>query len=45
MPKGIKINGVVLYDAEQLRAAWQDLVESGAANSQDDNNPFNGVIA
>ncbi|ABC91687.1 hypothetical protein RHE_CH02920 [Rhizobium etli CFN 42] len=45
MPKGTKINGVVLWDTEQIRAAWQGLVESGAANSQDDNNPFDGVIA
>lgn len=43
MPKGTKVGGVVRWDTEQIRAAWQALVESGAANPKD--NPFDGVIA
>lgn len=43
MPKGTRVGGVVRWDTEQLRAAWQALVESGAT-AQDDNNPFDGVI-
>jgi len=41
MPKGIKIDGVVLWDCNEVREAWEKLREGpGAAK-----NPFDGVVA
>ncbi|ASY69722.1 hypothetical protein SF83666_c23060 [Sinorhizobium fredii CCBAU 83666] len=46
MPKGRKIGGVILWGAEEVRAAWQHLLESDDNPMDDnDNNPFDGVVA
>ncbi|HTJ56483.1 MAG TPA: hypothetical protein VL418_02805 [Devosiaceae bacterium] len=42
MPKGHKIDGVVLWDTEQVRAAWIALRD---ADNDDEANPFDGVVA
>ncbi|WP_037470589.1 helix-turn-helix transcriptional regulator [Sinorhizobium fredii] len=46
MPKGRKIGGGILLGAEEVRAAWQHLLESDDNPMDDnDNNPFDGVVA
>jgi predicted DNA-binding transcriptional regulator AlpA len=40
MPKGRKIDGVVLWDTQEIREAWEALKNGGIAN-----NPFDKVIA
>ena len=42
MPKGRKIDGVVLWDAEEIRQAWVALRDR---EEVEDSNPFDGVIA
>jgi predicted DNA-binding transcriptional regulator AlpA len=41
MPKGRKIDGVVLWDTQEVREAWEAL-KNGEPSS---NNPFNKVVA
>jgi predicted DNA-binding transcriptional regulator AlpA len=42
MPKGRKIDGVVLWDTEEIRDAWNRLKDGENAPC---NNPFNKVVA
>ncbi|MGY4411954.1 putative DNA-binding transcriptional regulator AlpA [Bradyrhizobium sp. LB7.1] len=42
MPKGRKIGGVVLWDAEEVRDHWITLRDADASTK---NNPFDQVIA
>lgn len=42
MPKGRKIRGNVLWDAEAVRDAWRKLMEGEA---DDASNPFDEVVA
>jgi len=42
MPKGKKIRGNVLWDAESVRNAWHKLIES---EDGDGTNPFDEVVA
>ena len=44
MPQGKKIGGVVLWDTERLRQAWQRLIEIGG-NEESAENPFDGIVA
>jgi predicted DNA-binding transcriptional regulator AlpA len=41
MPRGRKIDGVVLWDTQEIGEAW-DALKNGEAAS---NNPFNKVVA
>ncbi|TFV41368.1 XRE family transcriptional regulator [Bradyrhizobium niftali] len=41
MPKGRKIDGVVLWDVGQVREAWEALRD----NPADERNPFDEVVA
>lgn len=46
MPKGRRIGGVTLWDAENLRAAWVALSEVGEDPPADDGeNPFDTQVA
>ena len=46
MPKGKKIGGVVLWDADRVHARWQEIAEDGdVAAEEDGENPFNGLVA
>jgi len=40
MPKGRKIDGVVLWDTQEVREAWEALKNGGLSK-----NPFNKVVA
>jgi predicted DNA-binding transcriptional regulator AlpA len=40
MPRGRKIDGVVLWDTEEVRNAWETL-----RDGRDYRNPFDGVVA
>jgi hypothetical protein len=40
MPKGYKIDGVVLWDAIEVREAWERMKNGDHAK-----NPFDGVVA
>jgi predicted DNA-binding transcriptional regulator AlpA len=40
MPKGRKIDGVVLWDTQEVREAWERL-----RDGQHMKNPFDGVVA
>jgi predicted DNA-binding transcriptional regulator AlpA len=40
MPKGRKIDGVVLWDTQEVREAWERL-----RDGQQSNNPFDRVVA
>lgn len=42
MPKGRKIGGVVLWDADELGSAWLTLRDGVRIST---NNPFDGVVA
>ena len=41
MPKGRKIDGVVLWDAQEICEAWERLRDGGHST----NHPFDGVVA
>ena len=44
MPPGQKIEGIRLWDAEELQSAWQDLIESILNDpKKDDENPFDKI--
>jgi hypothetical protein len=46
MPEGRKIGGVVLWDTELIRAAWQSLNEHGKSHVDDGGeNPFDNMVA
>ncbi len=46
MPKGKKIGGVVLWDADRVHARWQEIAEEREELSEDDGeNPFDGLVA
>ncbi len=45
MPEGRKIGGVVLWDAELIRAAWQSLNERATKSVDDGENPFDNMVA
>lgn len=46
MPKGRKIDGVVLWDAEEVRTAWHRIVDHDASSDDDDDeNPYDQVVA
>lgn len=46
MPEGRKIGGVVLWDAELIRVAWQSLNEAATAKPVDSGeNPFDNMVA
>jgi hypothetical protein len=40
MPKGYKIDGVVLWDCQEVREAWDQLRDRERAK-----NPFDGIVA
>jgi predicted DNA-binding transcriptional regulator AlpA len=40
MPKGYKIDGVVLWDTQEVREAWEALKNGGPTK-----NPFDRVVA
>jgi len=43
MPKGRKVGGVMLWDAERIRAAWHELID--ADDQKDDGeNPFDHMV-
>jgi excisionase family DNA binding protein len=45
MPKGIKIGGLRRWDAAEVKASWQDLVEQNRDPEEDDGtNPFDETI-
>ena len=43
MPKGRKIGGVTLWDAESIRTAWLQLAEIGESPGDTDN-PYEGIV-
>lgn len=43
MPQGKKVRGIVLWDAERIRAAWVNLVESDETKT-DGANPFDHMV-
>lgn len=43
MPKGRKIGGVTLWDAESIRSAWLNLAEI-EDEQPDSNNPYEGIV-
>ncbi|SCB53086.1 helix-turn-helix transcriptional regulator [Rhizobium lusitanum] len=46
MPEGRKIGGVVLWDTELIRAAWQALNEYRESHADDGGeNPFDNMVA
>lgn len=46
MPKGKRIGGVMLWDAERIRAAWSALVDAEEPKPEDDGkNPFDHMVA
>jgi predicted DNA-binding transcriptional regulator AlpA len=40
MPKGRKIDGIVLWDAQEIREAWERLRDGHHSK-----NPFDGIVA
>ncbi|MDW9626508.1 DNA-binding protein [Sinorhizobium meliloti] len=44
MPKGRKIGGVMLWDTEEIRHAWQHLADIGDTADEDEN-PYDRVVA
>lgn len=45
MPKGRKIDGVVLWDTEEVRTAWYRIVDHDAPDDDDGENPYDRVVA
>ncbi|WP_272872084.1 hypothetical protein [Agrobacterium tumefaciens] len=43
MPKGRKIGGVTLWDAESIRSAWLNLAEI-EDEQPDSDNPYEGIV-
>lgn len=43
MPKGRKIGGVTLWDAESIRSAWLNLAEI-EGERPDSDNPYEGIV-
>jgi predicted DNA-binding transcriptional regulator AlpA len=43
MPKGRKIGGVTLWDAESIRSAWLSLAEI-EDQQPDSDNPYEGIV-
>ncbi len=43
MPKGRKIGGVTLWDAESIRSAWLNLAEI-EDQQPDSDNPYEGIV-
>lgn len=43
MPKGRKIGGVTLWDAESIRTAWLNLADVEEAQPETDN-PYEGIV-
>lgn len=43
MPKGRKIGGVTLWDAESIRSAWLNLAEI-EDEQRDSDNPYEGIV-
>ncbi len=43
MPKGRKIGGVTLWDAESIRSAWLNLAEI-EDERPDSDNPYEGIV-
>lgn len=45
MPSGYKIDGVVLWDAEEVKAAWSRIVgRRGSSDDDDDGNPYDRIV-
>ncbi|MCB5201808.1 DNA-binding protein [Neorhizobium sp. T786] len=44
MPRGRKIGGVTLWDAESVRAAWLALVDIEHSLEDDGENPFDRMV-
>ena len=45
MPKGRKIDGVVLWDTEEVRTAWHRIVDHDVPDDDDGENPYDRVVA
>ncbi|MBO0145432.1 hypothetical protein JZX87_30390 [Agrobacterium sp. Ap1] len=45
MPKGRKIDGVVLWDADEVGAAWLRILDGDASSEDDSENPYDKVVA
>lgn len=45
MPQGRKIGGVMLWDVECIRIAWQALNDAEAGKGDDGDNPFDNMVA
>lgn len=45
MPKGRRIGGVMLWDAERVRLAWLALADADEPKPEDDRNPFDHLVA
>ncbi|CAH0154169.1 hypothetical protein SRABI05_00621 [Agrobacterium fabrum] len=43
MPRGRKIGGVTLWDAESIRSAWLNLAEIND-EQPDSDNPYEGIV-
>lgn len=44
MPRGHRVGSMVLWDVDQVRRAWQAIVEADG-DLDDGPNPFDGVVA
>ncbi|MCJ9672919.1 MULTISPECIES: AlpA family transcriptional regulator [unclassified Neorhizobium] len=44
MPRGRKIGGIILWDAERIRSAWLALIDSDEPKKEDGPNPFDGRV-
>ena len=42
--KGMSIDGVTLWDVQKLHESWQKM-QDGEDEADDNDNPFNGVVA
>lgn len=44
MPEGKRVRGVMLWDAERVRAAWQALIDQDDSKKDDGVNPFDQMV-
>lgn len=46
MPEGKRVRGVILWDAEALRTAWQSIADNDEQMAEDEGeNPFDNLVA
>lgn len=44
MPKGCKVGGVTLWDAERVRGAWLTLADGEPDQKDDGENPYKDIV-